>query len=371
MNGNTYGSLFRITTWGESHGPALGVVIDGCPSGLALKEEDFQEDLSLRQGGQSNFTTARKEVDAVSIESGVWQGITTGTPISLRILNQNQKSEDYENLKDVFRPGHADLTTFLKHGHRDPRGGGRASARETAARVAAGVVAKKILKLFSIEVAAWVSQIGPHTFDEEDPESAEKVRNLRNASSLRTLSPKPEVESQLEILKNAGDSWGGGIRCVVTGLPVALGEPIFDKLPALLSHGLLSLPAAVAFEVGSGKSFSELPGSAIRDEIHSTSLGPRPKTNKTGGVLGGMSTGNPLLVSIFFHAPTSIARPIQTVNAKGESKEIEVRGRHDAFPLPRAIPMVESMIALTLVDLLLRAGRIPENLLTLSKDAHS
>lgn len=371
MNGNTYGSLFRITTWGESHGPALGVVIDGCPSGLPLQEEDFQEDLLLRQGGQASFTTARKEADSVIIESGVWQGITTGTPISLRILNQNQKSEDYEDVKDVFRPGHADLTTFLKQGHRDPRGGGRASARETTARVAAAVVAKKLLLHLQVEIAAWVSQVGPHTLEEEDPETTANVKKQRAASPLRTLRAQPEIESQLEVLKKVGDSWGGSIRCLVTGLPPGLGEPVFDKLPALLSHGLLSLPAAVAFEIGSGKAFSELPGSAIRDEIHSTPQGPRPKSNKTGGVLGGMTTGNPLYCSVSFHAPTSIPRPIQTVNVSGETKEIEVLGRHDSFPLPRAVPMVESMVALTLIDLFLRAGKMPENLLTLSKDLRS
>ncbi len=361
MNGNSFGTLFRITTWGESHGPAVGVVIDGCPSGLALSAEDFAADMKLRQGGNAGFTTARQETDTVHIDSGLAEGKTSGTPISLRILNQNQNSADYEELKSIFRPGHADLTTHLKHGHRDARGGGRSSARETTARVAAGVVAKKILQLVGVELAAWVTQVGPHFLDDPS-ESPKEIANLRAQSPLGTLRPQPELEHQLEVLKQAGDSWGGAVRCCVTGLSPGLGEPIFDKLPAQLGHALLSLPAAVAYEHGSGKAFAELPGSAIRDEIHLTDSGPRPKTNKTGGVLGGMSTGNPLLFTVSFHAPTSIPRPIATVTEQGEKQEIIVKGRHDCFPLPRAIPMVESMAAITLLDFYLRAGRIPENL---------
>ncbi len=368
MNGNSFGTLFRITTWGESHGPAVGVVIDGCPSGLALAAEDFAADMKSRQGGNAGFTTARQEADAVQIESGLWDGKTTGTPLALRILNQQQNSADYAEFQDLFRPGHADLTTHLKHGHRDARGGGRASARETTARVAAGVVAKKILRLVGVELAAWVCQVGPHSLA-DDLESPGEIQKKRAQSALGTLAPQPELEKQLAVLKQVGDSWGGAVRCSVAGLATGLGEPIFDKLPAQLAHGQLSLPAAVAYEHGMGKTFAELPGSAIRDEIHLTAQGPRPKSNKTGGVLGGMSTGNPLLFTVYFHAPTSIPRPISTVNEQGETKEIVVKGRHDCFPLPRAIPMVESMAAITLLDFYLRAGRIPENLSQLSSVA--
>jgi chorismate synthase len=363
MNGNTFGTIFRVTTWGESHGAAIGAIIDGCPSGISLSVEDFQEDLQMRQGGNQSFTTPRKESDQVFLESGVFEGITTGTPIALRIENKNQKSEDYDALKTVFRPGHADLTTHVKHQHRDPRGGGRASARETAARVAAGVVAKKILSRFGVEIAAWVQQVGPHTleFDFEE-KTISQLKQFRSYSRLLTLEVRPEIEQQLETLKQVGDSWGGAITCAITGLAPGLGEPNFDKMQSLLAHGILSLPAAVGFEIGSGRGFSQLPGSAIRDEIIQTSSGPRPKTNKTGGLLGGLTTGNPLYFSTYFHAPTSIPRNISSVNERGETVEVNVQGRHDCFPLPRAIPMVESMAAITLVDAYMRAGRIPEKL---------
>jgi chorismate synthase len=363
MNGNSFGTIFRITTWGESHGPALGVVIDGCPSGLSLSVEDFHADLARRQGGGASFATPRKEADEVEIESGVFEGLTTGTPIALRIRNLSQKSGDYESLKNIFRPGHADLTTYLKHGHRDHRGGGRSSARETTARVAAGVVAKKILSSLKVEIAAWVSRVGPVALESAEELSLADIRKARDTSALGLAVPDTgSLAETVNRLRSAGDSWGGAVECRVEGLPAGIGEPIFDKLGALLGHALLSLPAATAFEAGGGAHMSELPGSAIRDPIEQTANGPRPAENKHGGLLGGMTTGSPLRLSVAFHAPTSIPRPISTVNKKGESEEIVVGGRHDAFPLPRALPMVEAMVAITLVDALLRAGRIPEKL---------
>lgn len=364
MNGNTFGTIFRITTWGESHGPSLGVVIDGCPSGLPLGLEDFRQDLSRRQGGGSSFATPRKEADEVEVESGLFEGLTTGTPIALRIRNLSQKSSDYDALKDVFRPGHSDLTTYLKHGHRDHRGGGRSSARETVARVAAGVVAKKILShSFGVELAAWVSRIGPAAIASVENFPLAEIRRARDASSLAVPSPDSALlEESVEKLRAAGNSCGGAIQCRVENLPPGIGEPVFDKLGALLGHALLSLPAATAFEVGGGQRLSELPGSALRDPIRQTAEGPRPAGNKHGGLLGGITTGLPLHMSVSFHAPTSIPQPIATVSTAGEEKEIVVGGRHDAFPLPRAVPMVEAMAAITLVDALLRAGRLPEKL---------
>lgn len=366
MNGNRFGTIFQITTWGESHGPALGVVIDGCPAGLPLNAEDFLYDMGKRQGGNASFTTPRGEKDLVMIESGVFEGITTGTPISLRILNQNTESKDYEEFRDCPRPGHADLTTYLKHTHRDHRGGGRSSARETTARVAAGVVAKKILAHYGVSLLAWVDRVGPSKLAADESLSLSALRELRDASPLHLAidaSQYNEILSMVERLRAAGDSWGGSLRCRVDHLPVGLGEPLFDKLGALLAHALMSLPAATSFEIGGGESHSHLPGSAIRDAIENTPVGPRPATNAHGGILGGMSTGLPLLLGISFHAPTSIPRPIQTVDLKTQtSTEITVGGRHDAFPLPRAVPMVEAMVAITLVDLMMRAGRIPEKL---------
>jgi chorismate synthase len=362
MNGNSFGTIFRITTWGESHGPALGVVIDGCPSGLALSPEDFRVDLSRRQGGKSDFATPRKEADEVGVESGVFEGLTTGAPIALRFRNQNQQSQDYEALRNAFRPGHADLTTHLKHGHRDHRGGGRASARETTARVAAGVVAKKILRREGVEIAAWVQRAGPLEAESGDDLSLQEIRKARDASPLAMPGGSSQIEAAVSALRAAGDSWGGALRCRVEGLPPGLGEPLFDKLGALLGHALLSLPAAVAFEAGGGAHMSRLPGSAIRDPIAPTATGPRPASNAHGGLLGGLSTGLPLFLGVSFHAPTSIPRPINTATLDGKETEISVGGRHDAFPLPRAVPMVEAMVAVTLVDAFLSAGRIPEKL---------
>jgi chorismate synthase len=361
MNGNSFGTIFRITTWGESHGPALGAVIDGCPSGLPLAPEDFEMDMLRRQGGGASFTTPRKETDKVEIESGVFEGRTTGTPIALRIQNAAQRSSDYEEFRDAFRPGHADLTTHLKHGHRDHRGGGRSSARETAARVAAGVVAKKLLQLSAVDMAAWVERVGPMSVDGEETHalSLAEIRRQRDASPLGLPGSTAEVQAAVEALRAVGDSWGGLVRCRVDGLTPGIGEPVFDKLGALLGHGLLSLPAAVSFAIGGGELSSHLPGSALRDPIGSSL---RPTENRHGGVLGGMTTGMPLLLAVAFHAPTSIPRPIATVDKNGSAKAITVTGRHDAFPLPRALPMVEAMVAVTLVDAYLRAGRIPEKL---------
>jgi chorismate synthase len=369
MNGNTFGTIFRVTTWGESHGPALGAIIDGCPSGIPLKPADFAEDMQRRQGGNSAFTTARKEADVVEMESGVFEGITTGTPIALRIKNENMKSADYAALKQTPRPGHADLTTILKQGHRDPRGGGRSSARETAARVAAAVVAKKILAHFGIELCGFVARIG-----ELEIQDIEQVRAL-SPSHIRALSAKNPLFLPLELVeakpwlelvervKENNDSLGGSISCLVRGLPAGLGEPVFDKLNALLAHAVMSLPAATSCEIGSGRRASFLRGSEIRDPIGVDQGKLKVQGTKHGGLLGGISTGEQLTVSVDFHAPTSIPQEIASASfATLKTESVSVQGRHDSTPLPRAVPMVEAMVALTLVDALLRAGRVPEKL---------
>lgn len=370
MNGNRFGTIFQVTTWGESHGPALGAVIDGCPSGLALSPEDFLEDMQRRRGGKSAFTTARSEEESVTIESGIFEGRTTGAPISLRIANIDTRSSDYEEFRHKPRPGHADLSTFQKHGaNRDHRGGGRASARETAARVAAGVVAKKLLSAFGIRILAWVERVGPNDLDSEILEVARSgdflaIKKMRDASPLHLPCAGHEnLVSAAEALRSAGDSWGGAVGGRIDGLPAGVGEPVFDKIGAVLAHAMLSLPAAVAFDGGGGRHMSLLPGSAIRDEIVSSNGKIHPASNRHGGQLGGLSTGLPLLFSISFHAPTSIPRPIHTVDLRsGAPVEISVGGRHDAFPLPRAVPMAEAMAAITVADLMLRAARIPETL---------
>lgn len=370
MNGNRFGTIFQVTTWGESHGDALGAIVDGCPSGLPLSTEDFLDDMNRRRGGRANFTTPRAESDSVSIESGVFEGRTTGAPISLRIRNQNTRSSDYEEFRAKPRPGHADLTMHLKHGHRDHRGGGRSSARETTARVAAGIIAKKLLSRSGIRLLAWIEKIGPN---EISPEAeAARIAPFAELMELRDASPlglpysgtgADALLRNVEALRAAGESWGGVIRGRIEGLPPGIGEPVFDKLGAVLSHALMSLPAAVACEMGGGSHLSELPGSAIRDPIRMTAEGPRPTSNTHGGMLGGMSSGLPFFFSVSFHAPTSLPRPVETVDLRsGESTEITVGGRHDAFPLPRAIPMVEAMAAIAIADLMLRAGRIPERL---------
>lgn len=363
MNGNRFGTIFQVTSWGESHGASLGAIIDGCPSGLALSTEDFREDMALRQGGAASFTTARKEEDLVRIESGVFEGRTTGTPICLRIENKNTVAADYEAFRSVPRPGHADLTTFWKHEHRDHRGGGRSSARETAARVAAGVIARKILAAFGVEVFAFVSRIG----EREIPREISLEKSVRDVNPLLMPLALAETRPWLEMVeaqKARADSFGGSISCVVRGLPRGIGEPVFDRLNALLAHALMSLPAAVSCEIGGGRAMSFLPGSEIRDPVRVNASGEVAiDGDRHGGLLGGMSTGNALRLSVDFHAPTSIPAAIESVDLHTKTTSAaEVKGRHDSTPLPRAVPMVEAMVMLTLVDAMMRAGRIPEKL---------
>lgn len=369
MNGNSFGTLFKISCWGDSHGPAMGCVIDGCPSGIALSDTDFTAAMAARQGGNSDFSTPRKESDQVLIESGVFDGMTTGAPIALRILNQNSRSQDYDQFKDTPRPGHGDYTSRLKHPHYDWRGGGRLSARETVSRVAASVVAQKILDRFNIETLGFVSGIGKESFHENfefykhDEQTIvnklwPQVLSMRN-NELQFPAEKEifsRVLGKLREIKEQGDSLGGSVDCWVRGLPVGLGEPVFDKTQAIFAHALMSLPAATGFESGGGVALSKLPGSEVRDAIHANG----PIGNRHGGLLGGLTSGKPMRLRVHFHAPTSIPQKIESFDfAKSESQEIIVGGRHDCFPLPRAVPMVEAMVKLCLVDLLARAGKLP------------
>lgn len=362
MNGNSFGRVFCVTTWGESHGKALGVVIDGCPSNIPLEEGDFKEDMGRRQGGQRPYTTPRKEPDLVRIESGVFRGRTTGTPLSLRIENENIVSTDYERFEHVPRPGHGDFTTHHKHAHRDFRGGGRLSARETAARVAAGVVAKKILSARGIEVMAFVGRVGKkaapvsfhHLSTEEFKKLWPQVLAYRNKNKLCLPVEEAPFLKLLEDTVNKKDSLGGAIDCWVRGLPPGLGEPVFEKVNARLAFAVMNLPAAVGVQVGGGREMSLAPGSAIRDPIAIDRERLVVQGNRHGGCLGGMTTGSPLWLSVDFHAPTSIPQPVDSVDLRtGEKTQVRVEGRHDVFPLPRAVPVIEAMVALVLVDLLI------------------
>lgn len=367
MQGNTFGRIFRVTTWGESHGPALGAIIDGCPAGVLLSSEDFTSDMALRQGGNSEFATPRKEADRVSIESGVFEGKTTGTPIALRIENKNTNSKDYESFRSVPRPGHADLTTLWKHSHRDHRGGGRSSARETAARVATAVVAKKILDVYGVRVFAYLSKIKDLAISSpfadlrsqstaELQEQFSNLREIRNKNSLRSLAANEDDLLRTVLnAREAKDSLGGEITAFALNLPRGLGEPIFDKLNAVLAHAYFSLPAVVSLDIGGGMAMSESLGSEIRDSLQFDSDNEvQFQSNSHGGLLGGMSTGMPLWSSVRFHAPTSIPRSVDSINLENKQPQsLNVEGRHDSFPLPRAIPVVEAMLALTLVDAIL------------------
>jgi len=351
MSGSVFGKLFRVTTFGESHGPAIGAVIDGCPAGLALSEADIQPYLNRRRPGQSAFTTARREADAVRILSGVFEGVTTGTPIALLIENADQRSGDYDRLKDVCRPGHADFTFDAKYGVRDHRGGGRSSGRETAARVAAGAVALTLLKELGITVRAWASEIAgiaadPAHFDEAFLSSDPLGMPDPEASRMAAEKIRTELAGR--------DSAGGIVTCTVTGVPAGLGEPVFDKLDARLAAAMLSIGAAKGFEMGEGFAAARLKGSENNDPFTAEADGTiRPVTNHAGGTLGGLSTGAPLVFRTAFKPTPTIASPQQTVDRGGHPVTLTAGGRHDPLVVPRAIVVVEAMAGLVIADALL------------------
>lgn len=346
MSGNTFGKLFTVTSFGESHGPALGCVIDGCPPGMALCEEDMQRDLDRRKPGQSRFTTQRREDDAVKILSGVFEGKTTGTPIGLLIENTDQRSKDYSKIKDQFRPAHADYTYFKKYGIRDYRGGGRASARETAMRVAAGAIAKKYLKeQCGTEIRGYLSQLGPIAIESVDYAEIE-----RNAFFCPDASKVGAMEEYMAALSKEGNSIGARITVCASQVPAGLGEPIFDRLDAEIAHALMSINAVKGVEIGAGFDCITQKGSEHRDEITPEGfLG-----NNAGGILGGISSGQDIVASIALKPTSSIRLPGKSITIDGTAAEVVTTGRHDPCVGIRATPIAEAMLALVLMDHLLR-----------------
>jgi chorismate synthase len=347
MSSNTFGTLFRYTTWGESHGPAIGCVIDGCPPRLDLKEEDIQYFLDRRKPGQNRFTTQRQEEDKVKILSGVFEGKTTGTPISLLIENTDARSKDYSDIKDKFRPGHADFTYDAKYGIRDYRGGGRSSARETACRVAAGAVARKIIP--GVTIRAHVIQIGPHKASRDNWNP-----NADNAFFTGDEKIVPVWEDFLDKTRKAGSSAGALVEVIASGVPVGLGAPVIDKLDADLAKAMMSINAVKGVEIGAGFSCVELPGEINADPIRMKDGRPHFLSNNAGGILGGISTGQDIVVRIAFKPTASLLTPIQTIDKHGVETEIFTKGRHDPCVGIRGVPVAEAMMALTLADHLLR-----------------
>lgn len=345
MPGNSFGELFRVTTFGESHGPALGAVIDGCPPGLALTEDDIQAELDRRKPGQSRYTTPRQEADQVRILSGVFGGQTTGTPIGLLIENQDQRSRDYSDIQDLFRPGHADYTYAQKYGQRDYRGGGRSSARETAMRVAAGAIARKYLAGKGIEIRGAMVQMGEVQAQELDWQQV-----AQNPFFFPDVSQVPALEELIRSLKKAGDSVGARLRVEATGLPAGLGEPVFDRLDADLAKALMSINAVKAVAVGDGFAVAQQLGSTHRDEMTPAGF----QSNHAGGVLGGISTGQPVTAELALKPTSSIRIPGQTIDRFGQPREVVTKGRHDPCVGIRAVPIAESMLALVVMDHWLR-----------------
>lgn len=345
MPGSSIGEQFKVTTFGESHGPALGCIVDGCPPGIELTEADIQVDLDRRKPGTSKYATQRKEGDQIKILSGVFEGRTTGTSIGLLIENENQKSKDYSDIKDLFRPAHADYTYLKKYGHRDYRGGGRASARETAMRVAAGAIAKKYLAAQGINIQGYLSAMGDIRVEQVDLAVIEQ-----NPFFCPDAAKVPLLEARIDELRKAGDSIGAEITVVATGMQPGLGEPVFDKLDAEIAHGMMSINAVKGVEIGAGFAVVEQKGSEHRDEMSLNGFA----SNNAGGILGGISTGQDILVKIALKPTSSITQPGQTVSVAGESAEIITKGRHDPCVGVRATPIAEAMLAITLMDHLLR-----------------
>ncbi|MCB9521955.1 MAG: chorismate synthase [Myxococcales bacterium] len=355
MSGNSAGLLFRVTTWGESHGPALGVVVDGCPPGLALNLDAVQAELDRRRPGQSRLTTQRQEADQVEVLSGVFEGRTTGTPISLLIRNADQRSRDYSGVAELYRPGHADFTYDARFGHRDHRGGGRSSARETAARVAAAAIARQWLAArFGVQVLAWVDRVADCTAAPVD--EATLTHEAVDAHPARGPDPaSSEAMAQvIEAARKAGDTVGGTVRGLARGLPAGWGAPVFDRLEADIGKHCLSLPACKGVEFGSGFAGTYARGSTHNDAFAPGPQGPVPTTNNAGGTLGGISTGAPLTVRCAFKPVSTHFQPQQTVTAAGQAVTFQNKGRHDPCVLPRAVPLVEAAILLPLMDHALR-----------------
>lgn len=352
MSGNSFGNIFKISTFGESHGPAIGVIIDGCPAGLKISTQEIQQELDRRKPGQSKITTQRKEADIVEILSGVFEGKTLGTPISLMIRNEDQKSKDYSHIKDAFRPSHADFSYQEKYGHRDYRGGGRSSARETATRVAAGAIAKKLLQHYGIALHAYVSSVKDIVL-EKDYQTLDFSKIETNIVRCPDAETAEEMISLIEETKKAGNTVGGTISCVIQDCPTGLGEPVFNKLHANLGKAMLSINAVKGFEFGSGFEGTKMFGSEHNDLFEEKDGKIVTQTNYSGGIQGGISNGMDIYFKVAFKPVATIMQKQQTVNAEKESIEMLGKGRHDPCVLPRAVPIVEAMSALVIADFLL------------------
>ncbi|MCJ8213956.1 chorismate synthase [Aeromonas veronii] len=356
MAGNSFGQLFRVTTFGESHGLALGAVVDGCPPGLEISEADLQGDLDRRKPGTSRYTTPRREPDEVKILSGVFEGKTTGTSIGLLIENTDQRSKDYSDIKDLFRPGHADYTYHQKYGQRDYRGGGRSSARETAMRVAAGAIAKKYLKqVHGIEITGFLSQLGPIKAEAFDAPQIEQ-----NPFFFPDAGKLEELDQYMRDLKKEGNSIGAKVQVIARNVPVGLGEPVFDRLDADIAHAMMGINAVKGVEIGDGFAVVEQKGSEHRDEMTPAGFA----SNHAGGILGGISSGQDIVVSMALKPTSSITVPGKTINTEGEAIEMITKGRHDPCVGIRAVPIAEAMLALVLMDHLLRHRAQNQGVLT-------
>jgi chorismate synthase len=354
MSGNTFGKLFRITTWGESHGPSLGCVVDGCPPGVAVDADRIQQDLDRRRPGQSRLTSPRSEADRVEVVSGLFEGVTTGAPIALVVRSTDARSKDYDELKEVFRPSHADFTYLAKYGVRDHRGGGRASYREAVGRVAGGAVARQLLEQrCGAEIVGYVLQVADIR---AEVDSTRVSRPAVDAEPTRCPDPAASalMVAAIDAARREGDSLGGIVEAVARGVPAGLGEPVFDKLTADLAKALMSIPAARAFEVGSGLASVPMRGSTHNDAFVAREGRIRTATNRSGGIQGGISNGEEIVVRVAFKPTATIMRPQQTVNVRGEAVVLQAKGRHDPCVLPRAVATVEAMVALVLADHLLR-----------------
>lgn len=347
MAGNTFGSIFKLITFGESHGVAIGGVIDGCPAGIKVDFDAIQLEMNRRKPGQSTIVTQRKEPDAVKFLSGIFEGTTTGTPIGFIIENTNQKPKDYTHIKDVFRPSHADYTYFEKYGQRDYRGGGRSSARETACRVVAGALAKQFLK--TIEINAYTSSVGEIVLNK-----SYKELNLANAETNDVRCPDSEVAAQMiskiKSIRKQGDTIGGVISCIIKNVPIGLGEPVFDRLHAQLGKAMLSINAVKGFQYGSGFKGTQLKGSQHNDSFNPNGS---TKTNLSGGIQGGISNGMDIYFDVAFKPVATIMKAQDTIDNKGKKIEMQGKGRHDPCVVPRAVPIVEAMAALVLADFIL------------------
>lgn len=346
MSGNSFGRLFVVTSFGESHGPALGCIVDGCPPGLELSAADIQHDVDRRRSGTSRHTSQRHEADQVEILSGVFDGRTTGTPIGLLVRNTDQKPKDYEAIKEQFRPGHADYTYLMKYGRRDWRGGGRASARETAMRVAAGAIARKYLReRYGVRIRAWLAQLGPLVL-----EAANFAAMDANAFFCADPARVPELEEFMDALRKSGDSAGARITVTAAGVPPGWGEPVFDKLDADIAGAMMGINAVKGVEIGAGFAAVTQKGSEHRDQMTPQGF----LTNHAGGILGGISSGQDIVVNVAVKPTSSLRLPARTINVRGESAQISVHGRHDPCVGIRAVPIVEAMLALVLADHALR-----------------